>query len=437
MKFVGKRINLFQILFFSTFALFFWYCSSPRKNTGETEQIKPRVIVSSDIGGTDPDDFQSMIHYLMYADRFETEGLIASPHGLGRKEHILKILDLYEKDYPNLKRHADFPSPEELRAVVKQGQIDMDTPKGWDESTEGSEWIIKQAKKDSEQPLWILVWGGLGDVAQALHDAPEIEKKIKVYWIGGPNKKWSIPSYLYVAQNFPDLWMIEANSTYRGWIIDSEASSTMKNDNFYQAQIKGKGALGSDFGNYYEGKIKMGDTPSVAYLLNGDANNPEGESWGGSFTKLPFSAIRKYQRQTTEADTIPTYSVIEWTFNTGNSNVDAGEHEIWMEIDKQRIDGFYAGNGIYKVWFVPKRIGNWRYVINCSSEYINGKTGEFTSANPWPGKEHPNNLLLNNWWSDRLSTDLFISEYQGAKTVSKWREEFLSNWAVRLNWLIE
>ena len=27
-----------------------------------------RVLVSTDIGGTDPDDFQSMVHLLVYAD---------------------------------------------------------------------------------------------------------------------------------------------------------------------------------------------------------------------------------------------------------------------------------------------------------------------------------------------------------------------------------
>ena len=29
---------------------------------------RPRVIVSTDIGGTDPDDFQSMVHFLVYSD---------------------------------------------------------------------------------------------------------------------------------------------------------------------------------------------------------------------------------------------------------------------------------------------------------------------------------------------------------------------------------
>ena len=29
-----------------------------------------RVVVSTDVGGTDPDDFQSMVHLLVYADMF-------------------------------------------------------------------------------------------------------------------------------------------------------------------------------------------------------------------------------------------------------------------------------------------------------------------------------------------------------------------------------
>ena len=37
--------------------------------------------VTTDIGGSDPDDFQSMAHYLLYADMFDTEGLILFPLG--------------------------------------------------------------------------------------------------------------------------------------------------------------------------------------------------------------------------------------------------------------------------------------------------------------------------------------------------------------------
>ncbi len=63
-----------------------------------------RVLVSTDIGGTDPDDFQSMVHLLVYADALDIEGLVSSPYGPGRKEHILEVIDQYARDYPNLKR---------------------------------------------------------------------------------------------------------------------------------------------------------------------------------------------------------------------------------------------------------------------------------------------------------------------------------------------
>ncbi len=43
------------------------------------ETSRPRILISNDIGGTDPDDNQSMAHFLMYSDLFEIEGLVSSP----------------------------------------------------------------------------------------------------------------------------------------------------------------------------------------------------------------------------------------------------------------------------------------------------------------------------------------------------------------------
>lgn len=437
MKFLVENWSKYVLFFLGIISLSLWDCSLKKNKNLSEHTEKPRVIVSSDIGGTDPDDFQSMINFLMYADQFQVEGIIASPYGKGRKKDILHIIDLYAHDYPKLKKYGDFPTPEQLRSVSKQGSTDGCPAKGWGEPSEGSNWIIKKAKAESDRPLWLLVWGGLDDLAQALHDAPEITSKIRVYWIGGPNKKWSVNSYQYIARNFPDLWMIENNSTYRGWIIDDDPNPEFKSNTFYENKIKGKGALGKDFGNYYGGSIKMGDSPSVAYLLNGDPNNPDGESWGGSFMKLPYSAFREFLRNTTNTDTVPTYSVITMTFDS-DGNIPVSENpKIWIEIDGQRIDGFYNGDGVFAIRFVPKRIGNWKYVVNCTVKSIQGQTGEFVSVNPWPGAENIENVKLNNWWSDRTEKDLYLKQYQGAKTVSKWREDFLSDWAKRFEWIAE
>ena len=67
-------------------------------NSAELYSERYRVIVSTDIGGSDPDDFQSMVHYLLYADLFDTEGLISSPWGAGRVSDIFEVIEQYEKD---------------------------------------------------------------------------------------------------------------------------------------------------------------------------------------------------------------------------------------------------------------------------------------------------------------------------------------------------
>jgi hypothetical protein len=65
----------------------------------------------------------------------------------------------------------------------------------------------------------VLVWGLMEDLAQALHDAPDILPKLRVYNVGGPNKKCGPDAYQYIVENHPRLWIIEANSTYRGYFV--------------------------------------------------------------------------------------------------------------------------------------------------------------------------------------------------------------------------
>jgi hypothetical protein len=398
---------------------------------------RPRVIVSTDIGGTDPDDFQSLIHYLMYADKFDTEGLISSPYGEGRRKHILQILDLYEKDYPQLKAHSgDFPTPNQLRAVTKQGALNRAPGIGWSSPSEGSRWITACARRKSSQPLWVLVWGGLDDVAQALHDAPDIAGKLRVYFIAGPNKKWSADAYQYVARHFPDLWMIEANSTYSGWFIDNNQEGELGNAAYYEKFIRGKGAMGKDFGNYYKGAIKMGDTPSVAYLLQGDPEKPASPSWGGSFVPLTHSSRRLFTRQTTLADQVPVFGLVEWILQGPDQGAAHDQPCLWLEIEGQKFEGYYEGQGRYRARFVPKKTGTWSYRISSPIAALNGLQGQFTSVGPWPAPPHPDDIApLNKWWSDNPDPDLFMGASQGAATVGRWREAFLQDWARRWAWL--
>ena len=287
--------------------------SSVAENNPPTCVQRHRVIVSTDVGGTDPDDFQSMVHLLVYADTLEIEGLISSPCGAtGRKEHILQVIDYYEKDYSNLRTYsADYPPADELRAMTKQGATETPSVVGIREPTEGSEWIIRCARKKDPRPLQLLVWGGIEDLAQALHDAPDIVPKLRVYYIGGPNKKWSVDAYQYVATHHRNLWIIESNATYRGWFVGGNQTGDWGNREFVSAHIAGNGALGDFFVTLLGGTIKMGDSPSVARLLRGTPDDPSKPSWGGSYVCAWERPHKVFNRLTTEKDSIEEYGVVE------------------------------------------------------------------------------------------------------------------------------
>lgn len=404
--------------------------------------VKPRILISTDIGGSDPDDNQSMIHFLMYSNRFNTEGLISSPsYGHGSKQNILEMIALYEKDLPKLKTHGnDFPAPNLLRSICKQGRQGLAPFAGYTRATEGSNWIVKCARKKSSQSLWVLVWGGLDDLAQALHDAPDIRNKIKVYWIGGPNKKWSVNSYAYIVKNFPDLWFIEVNSSYYGFFSNKGMPDSVKTTAYYDQYIRGAGHLGKDFKNYYGGNIKMGDTPSLLYMMDGDPNNPFKESWGGSFQKFNHSPLIVFHRNTTLADTVALCSIVEFHIKGPTVNIPFDSAcftlNVKAGIGEQKWDGYYAGNGDYVVRYAPKQSETLSYTITSPMPGFPEQSGKFVVDNHWPGKVRKTDYPLGpHWYTDRSDSQLYDGKIQGGITIKKWRNEVLQDWAKRWAWL--
>jgi hypothetical protein len=250
---------------------------------GSTQvSYKLRVMASTDLGGTDSDDEQSMVHFLVYADHWDVEGLISSPWGDGRKEDILAIIDYYEQDYPNLVTHSDYPTPEHLRSVTKQGAIDQAPDEGYSEPTEGSEWIYQMAMRDDPRPLWITICGVPDDVAQALHDHPEMAPKLRVYWIAGPNRALNANSTRYISEHHRDLWIIEADETCRGFFNGGDTSDGYGNSDWPEENVAGHGALG-DFFIDHRSDIKMGDTPSVLHTIDNVLRTPQDPTqpgWG-------------------------------------------------------------------------------------------------------------------------------------------------------------
>lgn len=249
-------------------------------------QDKIPVIVSTDIGGDDPDDQQSLVHFLLYADRFEVLGIISSPPGKGQLIDIEEVIEAYEQDFPKLKASGmEYPSPVQLRNISSQGEKEIQTSEIPERLSSGAEFMAKQIL-DYGKPVYVLIWGSITDLAQAIHFYPEIKPLIRVYSIGSWNTQQDQKSRDYLWNNHPDFWWIENNTTFRGMYIGGIQDDPWGNISFVETSLKDFGSLGKLF---YEKKpdIKMGDTPSVLYLLNGNPEDPESESWGGSFIKNP------------------------------------------------------------------------------------------------------------------------------------------------------
>jgi len=390
-----------------------------------------RVIVSSDIGGSDPDDFQSMVHLLTYADVFDLEGLISSAWGPGRKEHFLEVIDCYEKDYVNLKTYSDrYPTPEALRAITKQGEEDRAPYPGVRSSTDGSRWLVECARRKDPRPLYVLVWGCLEDVAQALHDAPDILPKLRVYWIGGPNKKWCPDAYQYVADTHPSLWIIECNAAYRGYFLGGNQSGQWGNSGFVKQHIAGKGALGEFFAGKLGGTIKMGDTPSVSWLLKGNPEDPSAPGWGGRFVRAWDRAFYRLEVMPAGSDRMEIFGVLELVLPMGK-DVPAKPEAVLLS-GNQTLPGYAPGDGTMRFRFCPKSAETNSLKISSNVAALNGMTGQITSYLPSADIARQPSSKFSNWWTDDPSPELADKGHHGSKTISQWREEFLGDFAERM-----
>ncbi len=391
-----------------------------------------RVLVSTDVGGTDPDDYQSMVHLLVYADMFDWGGFLSSPYGPGRKEHLFECIDAYEKDLPYLQSHSEqYGYYEAVLGSRVEGAIDEPNLSGLGETTEGSEWIVRCAKQDDPRPLHVLVWGGIEDLAQALHDAPEISPKIRVYWIGGPNKKWSVNAYNYIEQNHPKLWMIEANATYRGWFVGGNQSNEWNNKAFVKKHIAGHGALGALFVSK-KADIKMGDTPSLARLMRGVSDDPTQPSWGGKYVRIWDNRKTIFDRHTTEADKSEAFGVTEFVLPVPEGYTDKNSAKMIFSRGRPASIGENEGN-VLRFRFSPRDAKVWSYKIESDFAGLHGQSGKFEAVPPPIERTRKKSSVHPNWWIDDPDPAVAVGVHPGAKSVSQWREQYLKDFADRMD----
>ncbi|MET0338050.1 MAG: DUF1593 domain-containing protein, partial [Caulobacter sp.] len=168
---MAKVIRLVLMLAITAFA-------TPSLAQAEPAKAKPRVLVLTDIEN-EPDDAQSLVRFLLYANQWDVEGLVATTSVHKREApaawRIREILTAYGEVRDNLERHeAGFPTADRLSALVREGQPTYGLAAiGAGRETDGSRAIIEAVNRDDPRPLWVLVWGGPNTLAQALWQVRE------------------------------------------------------------------------------------------------------------------------------------------------------------------------------------------------------------------------------------------------------------------------
>ncbi|MBN2444233.1 MAG: DUF1593 domain-containing protein [Spirochaetales bacterium] len=276
---------------------------------------KLRVIMSSDfppfpVTNSDPDDVQSMVRFLLYTNEFDVEGIIASAgtfNMVANKQNVLAALDKYDQVDENLRKHdSNYPTAAFLRSVTYQGlgnegSINIQWGCGkqpWSDiigsgrDSEASEGIIAAADKDDPRPIYIGVWGGPREVAQAIwkvkntRSQAELDAfigKIRVYLIACQDA-----THGWLMDNFPNLLIVESRSTYQGMFgVDNQSwvnTNIINNHGPLCAIYPDEAMAGTG--------VIEGDTPSFLGLisanpnrLGNDPDDPTQPSWGGQYSR--------------------------------------------------------------------------------------------------------------------------------------------------------
>jgi hypothetical protein len=288
---------------------------------------RPRLAVLTDIGG-DPDDRQSVIRLMAYANEFQIEALIASAAGtpgelneaITRPELILEIVDAYERVRPKLKKRADgWPEADELRARVKSGNRQRGREYiGAEHDSDGSRALVRLVDAGSaERPLNISIWGGQTDLAQALwrvkHDRgdeglAEFVARLRVYDISDQDgiAEWmrrEFPGMHYILAKAPP-GRDKREGTYRGMYLTGDESLTSRE--WIEERVRSKGPLGALYPTSTwtdpnpHGCLKEGDTPSWFFFLplgGNDPSDPTKPGWGGQFERQADGWYRDLPRR--------------------------------------------------------------------------------------------------------------------------------------------
>lgn len=251
-----------------------------------------RVMVETDAGG-DPDDEQSLVRFLLYANEWEVEGIVANrprardgenrnPERTGL-EIVRRLVRAYGQCHANLIRHDPrYPTVEFLLERTVPGYADLE---------DGVQRIIDAVDSPDPRPLWFMNWGtDAGSSPSCLKRALD-----KVLAQRGADGYAKFKSRIRLASDdqfgdhtfkmdppFP-IWVDTFRPPVDGrrWYHQFSAI-TAKAGGFDLSRdvLQGHGPLGALYPTNTTHWQKEGDSGTFLYLVPTGMNNPEQPGWG-------------------------------------------------------------------------------------------------------------------------------------------------------------
>ena len=134
-------------------------------------------LISNTDAKNEADDQFAIVHALL-SPKCDNVGMIAAHYGINRD------LDSMEKSYDEIIKILEIMQMKESVPVFKGAPTPMkntNTPI----DSEGARFIIEEAMKEDDRPLFVIFLGPVTDIASAFLLEPRIAKRLTVIWIGG------------------------------------------------------------------------------------------------------------------------------------------------------------------------------------------------------------------------------------------------------------